>query len=159
LIAVVNVQDQYDTIDLSDNELTKLENFPLLARLTGLLLNNNRITRCTDGLGQYLPKLATLILTNNRISSLEHLDPLAELTSLHTLSLLNNPVSKLPNYRLYVIFKLPSVKILDFAKIKPQVRADASSCKLFDHCSRFHARSTVPCMRIVGTRKLQKDLR
>ena len=37
------LQDQFDTLDFSDNELRKLEGFPLLKRLTTILLNNNRI--------------------------------------------------------------------------------------------------------------------
>ncbi|XP_016091568.1 U2 small nuclear ribonucleoprotein A' [Sinocyclocheilus grahami] len=35
--------DQFDTIDLSDNEIRKLDGFPLLKRLKTLLMNNNRI--------------------------------------------------------------------------------------------------------------------
>lgn len=35
--------DQFDTIDLSDNEVRKLDGFPLLKRLKTLLINNNRI--------------------------------------------------------------------------------------------------------------------
>lgn len=44
-------QDQFDTIDLSDNEIVKLENFPYLNRLGTLLINNNRITRINPNLG------------------------------------------------------------------------------------------------------------
>jgi hypothetical protein len=36
-------QNQYDVIDFTDNDLRKLDNFPLLPRLKGLLLSNNRI--------------------------------------------------------------------------------------------------------------------
>lgn len=35
--------DQFDTIDMSDNDIRKLDGFPLLKRLKCLLLNNNRI--------------------------------------------------------------------------------------------------------------------
>lgn len=35
--------DQFDTIDFSDNEIRKLDGFPLLRRLKTLLMNNNRI--------------------------------------------------------------------------------------------------------------------
>lgn len=35
--------DQFDAIDLSDNDIRKLDGFPLLNRLKCLLLNNNRI--------------------------------------------------------------------------------------------------------------------
>ena len=42
--------DQFDTMDLSDNEIRKLDGFPLLKRLKCLLLNNNRITRIGENL-------------------------------------------------------------------------------------------------------------
>lgn len=35
--------DQFDAIDFSDNEIRKLDGFPLLRRLKTLLVNNNRI--------------------------------------------------------------------------------------------------------------------
>ncbi|XP_022891631.1 U2 small nuclear ribonucleoprotein A' [Olea europaea var. sylvestris] len=50
-------EDQFDTIDLSDNEIVKLENFPYLNRLGTLLLNNNRITRINPNLGEFLPNI------------------------------------------------------------------------------------------------------
>jgi len=37
------LQDQFDTIDFSDNDIRKLDGFPLLKRIKSLLLNNNRI--------------------------------------------------------------------------------------------------------------------
>ena len=40
---LVYLQDQFDTIDFSDNDVRKLDGFPLLHRLKSLLLNNNRI--------------------------------------------------------------------------------------------------------------------
>ncbi len=38
-------QNQFDSIDLSDNNVIILEGFPKLPRLKTLILNNNRITR------------------------------------------------------------------------------------------------------------------
>lgn len=35
--------DQFDTVDFSDNDLRKLDGFPILTRIKCLLLNNNRI--------------------------------------------------------------------------------------------------------------------
>ena len=35
--------DQFDTIDLSDNDVRKVDGFPLMKRLKCLLLHNNRI--------------------------------------------------------------------------------------------------------------------
>ncbi|GJR27943.1 putative reverse transcriptase domain-containing protein [Tanacetum coccineum] len=123
------VGDQFDTIDLSDNEIVKLENFPNLNRLGTLLLNNNRITRINPNIGEFLPKLHSLVLTNNRLVNLVEIDPLASLPKLQYLSLLDNNITKKPNYRLYVIHKLKSLRLLDFKKIKQKERIEAS--KLF----------------------------
>ncbi|XP_031400076.1 U2 small nuclear ribonucleoprotein A' [Punica granatum] len=120
-------EDQFDTIDLSDNEIVKLENFPYLDRLGTLLINNNRITRINPNIGELLPKLHTLILTNNRLVNLVEIDPLASLSKLQYLSLLDNNITKKPNYRLYVIHKLKSLRVLDFKKVKNKERLEAES--------------------------------
>lgn len=70
---------------------------------------------------EFLPKLHTLVLTNNRLVNLVEIDPLASLPRLQFLSLLDNNVTKKPNYRLYVIHKLKSLRVLDFKKIKNKV--------------------------------------
>ncbi|CAN6280550.1 unnamed protein product [Urochloa humidicola] len=119
-------EDQFDTIDLSDNEIVKLENFPYMNRLGTLLVNNNRITRINPNLGEFLPKLHTLVLTNNRLTNLAEIDPLASLPKLQYLSLLDNTVTKQPDYRLYVIHKLKHLRLLDFKKVKQQERVAAA---------------------------------
>ncbi|KDR19400.1 U2 small nuclear ribonucleoprotein A' [Zootermopsis nevadensis] len=117
--------DQFDTVDFSDNDIRKLDGFPLLKRLKCLLLNNNRIVRIAEGLELCLPNLETLVLTGNLIQELADLDPLANIKSLRTLSLLHNPVTTRQHYRLYVAFKLPHLRLLDFRKIKLKEREDA----------------------------------
>ncbi|KAK9682983.1 hypothetical protein RND81_10G110800 [Saponaria officinalis] len=122
-------EDQFDTIDLTDNEIVKLENFPFLSRLGTLLLNNNRVTRINNNIGEFLPNLHSLVLTNNRLVNLVEIDPLASLPKLKLLTLLDNNVTKKPNYRLYVIHKLKSLRVLDFKKVKQKERLEAE--KLF----------------------------
>ncbi|KAI7986916.1 U2 small nuclear ribonucleoprotein A' [Camellia lanceoleosa] len=117
--------DQFDTIDLSDNEIVNLENFPYLNRLGTLLVNNNRITRINPSIGKFMLKLHTLVLTNNRLTNLVEIDPLASLTKLQFPSLLDNNITKKPNYRLYVIHKLKSLHVLDFKKVKHKERIEA----------------------------------
>lgn len=75
-------KDQFDNVDLSNNEIVKLEKFPYLKRLTTLLINNNHIACINPNLGEFLPKLQTLVLTNNRLVSLVDLDPLIALVNL-----------------------------------------------------------------------------
>ncbi|XP_066503577.1 U2 small nuclear ribonucleoprotein A' [Hoplias malabaricus] len=121
--------DQFDTIDFSDNEIRKLDGFPLLRRLKTVLMNNNRICRIGENLEQSLPSLKELILTSNNIQELGDLDPLATVKTLSLLSLLRNPVTNKKHYRLYVINKLPQIRVLDFQKVKLKERQEAE--KLF----------------------------
>ena len=111
----------FQTTDLSDNEIQKLENFPLLRRLRTLFLHNNHISSVAPKLGESLPKLESLFLTNNKFETLVDLNPLRELSSLKMLSLVNNPVTKLKNYRVYVVHLLPQLRVLDYLKVKVSV--------------------------------------
>lgn len=115
---IENVQDLNDAIDFTNNDLRVLGNFPRLNRLQSLLLNNNRISKIESGLETYVPNLHTIILTNNLINELGDLEPLTKLKKLTHLSLLDNPVAKKQHYRLYVIYKFPQLRVLDFNKVK-----------------------------------------
>ncbi|XP_028436095.1 U2 small nuclear ribonucleoprotein A' isoform X2 [Perca flavescens] len=117
--------DQFDTIDFSDNEVRKLDGFPLLKRLKTLLMNNNRICRIGENLEQSLQSLTELVLTSNNIQELGDLDPLASVKTLTLLSLLRNPVTNKKHYRLYVINKIPQIRVLDFQKVKLKERQEA----------------------------------
>lgn len=114
--------DQFDSIDLSDNEIRKLDGFPLLRRLRCLLLNNNRVCRIGENLHEPLPALETLVLTNNQIQNLGDLDPLASLKNLTYLSLMKNPVTVKRHYRLYIIHRIPQLRVLDFRRIRQKER-------------------------------------
>jgi len=118
-------EDHFDVLDLSDNDITKLDGFPLLNRITAIFASNNRISSIAEDVGSKLQNLETLVLINNRIENLADLDPLASCTKLHTLALMKNNVVNKNHYRLYLISKVPSLKILDFRKIKDKERADA----------------------------------
>jgi len=119
--------NQFDTIDFSDNDIRKLDNFPLLPRLKGIMMSNNRVVRIGDSLHETIPSLETLVLTNNMIQDLAEIDNLAQLKELKYLSLLFNPISTKENYRTYMIFRLPQLKVLDFRKIKLKERKDAKT--------------------------------
>lgn len=120
-------QDQYQVVDLSDNDILKLDGFPVLTRLEVLLLANNRICRIVRGLGKYLSKLNTLILTNNKLSKFKDLHALSDLGTLTHVCFMGNPVAQLADYRLFVIHRLPNIKVLDFQKVKLQEREQAKA--------------------------------
>jgi len=121
--------DQFDTIDFSDNDIRKLDGFPILKRLKSLLLNNNRIVRVAESLFEVLPNLQSLYLTNNLVQELGDLDNLAGLKNLEYLSLLGNPVTTRDHYRLYLINKCPQIRVLDFRRVRMREREMAK--KLF----------------------------
>eukprot|EP01084_Bolivina_argentea_P164986 286742_1 len=119
------LEDAYDCIDLSDNSIVIMDNFPEMKRLIVLLLHNNKIRDIAKGLGQLLPNLENPMLTNNKIEKLSQLDALSEFDNLLRLNLVDNPVCKQDGYRLYVIARCPKLKHLDFQKIKQSERDEA----------------------------------
>ena len=119
------LQNQFDSIDLTDNAIVRLEGFPKLPRLSSLHLSNNRITRITRNLEDAIPRLEWLILTNNKLSNLADLEPLQTLPRLKYLSLIDNAVTNQPNYRLFVINRCKRLKVLDFRKVKDSEREEA----------------------------------
>jgi len=65
-----------------------------------------------------------LYLTNCEIRELSDIDNLTGLKKLEYMSLLRNPVTHRQHYRLYVIHKLPQIRVLDFRRIKLKVSID-----------------------------------
>ncbi|SPO30595.1 related to U2 snRNP protein A` [Ustilago trichophora] len=115
-------RDQNDAIDLTDNDIRHLGNFPLLTQLKHLLLSNNLITRIDPRLAFSLPALHTLTLTNNSISDLAELSHLSKCSRLEYLCLMGNPVAREKHYRGFVIWKLPQVRVLDYQRIRDKER-------------------------------------
>ena len=64
--------------------------------------------------GDSMPILENLILSNNKLSDLNELVHLRNCKSLQRLSIMNNPVTSIANYRLFVIGHLPHLRFLDY---------------------------------------------
>jgi U2 small nuclear ribonucleoprotein A' len=93
----------------------------LLRRVKTLLLANNRITRIDPQIFEFLPNLTTLVLTNNNVTELSDLEPLSGCRRLQYISLLDNPVTRKQWYRSWIIWKVKSVRVLDFKRIRDVV--------------------------------------
>lgn len=93
-------RDDFDSYDLSNNRISRLENFPKLHRLAHIHGAGNLI-ESIDGknLKRNVPNLITLNLSHNNIASLAEVANLAAACEkLEMLSLIGNPVtSKLMN--------------------------------------------------------------
>lgn len=120
-------RDQIDTLDLSDNDLLSLSNFPHLDRLAHLLLSNNLISRIEARLAFAIPRLTSLVLTNNQIASFHQLLPLGKFPMLEFLSLIGNPIARERHYREFVVARCKSLRVLDYRRIKDKVRSCSNS--------------------------------
>ncbi|PLB42180.1 U2 snRNP complex subunit LEA1 [Aspergillus candidus] len=121
----LGIAKEQDAIDFTDNDLSSLGNFPFFPRLHTLLLARNRIKHIQSSLPASLPHLTTLVLTANNLTELADLDPLSGLPKLTHLVLLENPITKKEHYRSWIIWRIPSIRFLDYQKVKDAERAQA----------------------------------
>lgn len=118
-------QDHFECIDLTDNDLLKIDNIPPLPRLRSLILCNNRISRIDPEAIASVPGLVSLTLTNNKIETLSDLLPIFQAKKLERLSLVDNAVRERAYYRLFVVFNLPKLRFLDFKRVTQREREQA----------------------------------
>ena len=88
-------RDMFDTIDLTDNLITKITNFPKLNRLISLSLAGN-VVDSVDGMNlkKNLPNLKNLNLVGNKIQGLHVISSIGGgCPNLETLALVGNPVT------------------------------------------------------------------
>jgi U2 small nuclear ribonucleoprotein A' len=74
--------DQFGTIDMTDNEIVTVDSLPQLLRLKTILLASNRITKVDPTFADMCPQLESLILTNNKISNFAEINNIATCKSL-----------------------------------------------------------------------------
>ena len=119
-------KDQYACIDLSSNDIARLDGVPRLPHLRTLLLNDNKVVRISASSIDNVPNLISLILTRNHLGSLHAIQPLFRLQKLERLSLLDNPVNEVADYRKIILKMIPSLKFLDFEKVTKKEREEAA---------------------------------
>jgi len=121
----LGVAGPHDAIDFTDNDIQVLGNFPLSPRLHTLLLARNRVSTIQSNLAKSIPNLTTLVLTSNNFAELADLDALSTFSMLTHLMLIENPVTRKEHYRHWVIWRCPSVRFLDYKKVKDVERKKA----------------------------------
>ena len=121
-------KNQYACIDLSDNEISRIDNIPTLNRLRTLIIASNVVSQIGSDAFEGLKELTSLVLSNNRISKLNTLIPIEQLVNLERLSLIGNPVTKVEHYRFFVIHLLQysrKFRYLDFQRVTDAEREEA----------------------------------
>lgn len=88
-------RDEFDTWDLSNNRIMRLENFPRLKRLSSILLSGNVIeTIDSNNMSKNIPNVTSLSLSYNQISSLVEVANIAKACpNIEFLFLNGNPVT------------------------------------------------------------------
>ncbi|KAK1825699.1 leucine-rich repeat-domain-containing protein [Podospora conica] len=121
----LGVAGPHDAFDLTDNDIQVLGNFPLSPRVRTLLVARNRVAAIQPSLPAAVPGLRNLVLASNMLAELSDLDVLGRFRVLTHLVLVDNPVTKKEHYRYWVLWRCPSVRFLDYQKVKDAERAKA----------------------------------
>lgn len=119
-------RDQNEAIDFTDNDVRHLGNFPKFVRLKTLLCARNRISSISPSISTTLPNLETLVVAENQLTELTDLDALRSLAQLQVLVCRDNPVARNQYYRAWMIWRCPTLRILDYKKIKARERLAAT---------------------------------
>lgn len=99
-------------VNLNCNNFISFEYLPKLPNLRILLLNYNKI-KSLDGVSKF-KKLETLELAGNEILNLElECERIKEMLFLKNLTLADNPITNNNDYRMYFIYHMPQLKVLD----------------------------------------------
>ena len=114
-------------LDLGSNKIKRISNVGDLANLTQLSLENNEISRL-DGLEE-LQYLMELYMGNNLIADVKETIKLQDLSRLIILDISGNPMSSGTgnnlNYRIYCIYHLRKLRVLDGVSIDPREHMEA----------------------------------
>jgi Leucine-rich repeat (LRR) protein len=110
-------------LDLSHNELSAIHNLEPLTHLTQLSLENNVLSGLA-GLA-HLSSLMELYIGNNEIVDLQEVDHLKNLPKLIIVDLSGNQLCNTTNYRLYTLFRIRRLKVLDGISVQSDEVAQA----------------------------------
>eukprot|EP01068_Selenidium_serpulae_P010385 Selendium_serpulae@DN5446_c0_g1_i7.p1 len=119
--------DNFECLDLCDNDLTKVANIPPLKRLTSLVMANNRVSRIEPEVFEALPNLVSIVFTNNKIEHLSECVAFSKAKKLERLTLNNNPVTSHPYFRPFLVHMNRSLRFINFTKIRPADREKADA--------------------------------
>jgi len=100
-------------LDLSNNYIKSLQGISNIKNLHNLLVENNKITSLLLSELIFLSQLKEFNISGNHIESLKECINLRKIESIHNLDLSGNEVSNYSDFRIFIIYYLPNLKILN----------------------------------------------
>ncbi|XP_002735817.2 leucine-rich repeat-containing protein 72-like [Saccoglossus kowalevskii] len=102
---------------LNGNKLRRINCLKFNYRLAELYLENNQLVDISGAL-KHLTSLHTLMLQRNQLTKLEEtVQEFKAMQSLKVLNLFSNPLAQEHEYRMYVIHFVPSIELLDRSEV------------------------------------------
>eukprot|EP00064_Thunnus_orientalis_P002945 superscaffoldBa00000232_g2953 len=110
-------------LDLSFNNIEKIEGLESLRKLEVLNLSNNKIPVIENM--DTLEKLTFFCFSNNLVGQLDNVLYLRTFKNLFTLNLLGNPVSEEDDYKLFIAAYFPNLNCLDYRYLNEKTKKEA----------------------------------
>nr|KAG5703043.1 hypothetical protein BaRGS_016204 [Batillaria attramentaria] len=114
-------------LNLAHNCISRIEGIENLTGLQVLNVSNNNIEHIPAWLPKKLQSLRTFRISDNRLASLAEVGKLKAIPDMIQLEVSGNPLSELPHARLYLIFHLRCVEILDGQSVSAAERDKAQN--------------------------------
>ena len=121
-IDTLDKMNQLNYLNISFNKLRSCDktNIGILPALKIFICDNNYLKNITCFEKYY--SLEILSFNNNKITDMGCLENLSRLENLASLSLINNPITKIVNYRKIIIYVFQNLRILDNIEIYSEER-------------------------------------
>ncbi|CUF01503.1 U2 small nuclear ribonucleoprotein 40K, putative [Bodo saltans] len=124
---LLQLDDSFDVMDLTDNSLTSLEYIPEMKRLTTLIAHRNKLQRVSLSAALRLPHLHSFVADDNNFSSLDQLVVFGKFPLLERISLGgSNPVARHEHFRSFLMYLCPKLKLINFQRVLAVERAAVS---------------------------------
>lgn len=121
-IDTLDKMNQLNYLNISFNKLRSCDktNIGILPALKIFICDNNYLKNITCFEKYY--SLEILSFNNNKITDMGCLENLSRLENLASLSLINNPITKIVNYRKIIIYVFQNLKVLDNIEVISEER-------------------------------------
>jgi hypothetical protein len=140
--ALALLRDSFDVIDVTENNITVLENIPPMSRLKTIIAHHNKLAKFSLASAKNLPNLHTFVAEGSRFQHLEDLLVFAQFKGLERISLGGSEAAADPDFRPFMVHLCPKLKMINFQRVFDSERVRSKELReRFD--SLIHASSSL----------------